>query len=650
MKKFILVLILLLSAVIVGTYEIQMVQEMIVTAVPAFAGLYSWVGGMFASLRELVPFLTQALQPWACDVVIYLVLAIAFIIVYSIIFGIIGAIIGKSRKKKFNEAFGGNPVVLTEEQQAKFDYKLYEKRFPTWRLIVILLEIIIVALFVIIRFDLLYTIPSGPYGDGLHLFDEGIIIDEYGAAAVGTQRPTLFTGLLPSLGVVGTTVGYYVALYIINIGALFQGQMIIEIVCIVIATLVLILFTYAIGSIFAGAVRRSKAKKRARKAKEKYVRKLEYQEYKAWVKSQKENRVSEKNRQLYNEEKEVENTVDVKPIANETKVSEDKKVVGQSPEQNYIDDISTGVTDLGLIEEDNNEIQKPLTSRETRFVGDEENDIVLEEEPIIETIEEEESYYNDKVNAIDENFEKYQPETTKDLNIEDKVKKYNIDVIEENTNVEKYKEENTPAIQDFEDREIVGAKLVKDTKSVVEDKVAEEVKPVEVKPIVEEKIVEEVKPVVEEKPLDSKEEFVSEETKVVEEEVEPVVVELIKPKQPVVAARKTVSATKRKPIRPVDVTDEKNSKLAEYIVNTSDSTQLAMSQEELESQVNAPKQTRTKSSALTRNPTNRRKTTSTSKKPTTAKKTTTTKKLVANKPTSAAAAKLEKPSKPVSAE
>lgn len=626
MKKFILILILLLSTALVGTYEILSLQSIIVGFVPFLSGVYATIGSLFASLRGLVPFLSEYLLEWACALVIYLVLAIAFTIVYLIFFGVIGLFTKKSRKKKFNEAFGGNPVVLTEEQQAKFDYKLYENRFPTWRLIVILLEIVLIVLFVFIRFDLIFATPGGQYGDGLYLFIEntGFIADEF--AKEGSLRPQLFSNyLLPYLGTFGQMIGRWVAnIYILNVGVIFQGQMYLEIICIAVVALVLILFTYALGSIFAGPIRRSKAKKRAKKSKEKYVRKLENLEYKAWVKSQKENRISEKNRLLYNEDKELDNPINVVPIATSNKEEEKNISVSQTPEQNYIDDISTGVTDLGLIEEDNNEIQKPLTSRETRFVGDEENDIVLEEEPIIETIEEEEAFYNDKISEIDDNFEKYQPVTSKDLDIEDKVKKYNIDVIEENSPVV-YKEE-TPAIQEFEEKDLVVERPMKKTEVVS--------KPV--KPIV-----------VDEKPMDTAEEVIEESKEVEQEVIEEVaeteeVVELIKPKQPVVATRKKVSTAKRKPIRPVDVISDKDNRLAEYIVNTSDSSQLAMTQEELESQVNTTKATRTKTSALTRNPTNRK--TTSSKKPTSAKKVAS--KKVVNQSTSS---KIEKPNRPVSA-
>ena len=633
MSKFILILLVILSVVLYGTYEITALRS----TLGFLEGIYVALDGFFETFRTMFSSLFGALPPFLQNIIIFAVFLIAFIIVWSIIFAIIGAIARGIRKKKIKNALGEEGIVLTEEQQAQFDYKLYEKkfRFPTIRFIFILLELLLVAVFVIIRFDVIYAVEGGVLNEGdLLLFTyEGkpFVVDTV-LTFESLPRLTLFHGFINSVRVqfvyfIATLMGYYIQLMNSLLGGFGPtGALVAEIIIIVLVALVLILFTFLLGLPFAGLIRRARAKKYAKKAKQKYIKKLEDEEYKAWKKANKKGGVSEKNQNLYNEDT-TGPTVDVEPIVVQNKDETVEKTTAQTPEQNYIDDISTGVTDLGLVEEDDNELQKPLTTRETRFVGDEESDIVLEEEPIIETIEEEEEYYNANGDEVDENFEKYQPETAKDIELEDKVKKYNIDVIDENEDVQPFKEE-TPAIEEFDDREI----------AYVSNEIVE---PTPVEPVQEEKPVEEVKKTpTKRKPATKK----TTKTK----------------KSPTKTKKTTKSTTKKptkpvKPIKPVDAVDEKG-KGKDYILETSDGSQLAMSEEEISSMSVKPEKKPTKkSSALTRNATVRSKTKKpVEKKPSTKKEKTTSKKPSTKKTTPKKEATpkekpIKKPTKPVSA-
>ena len=259
---------------------------------------------------------------------------------------------------------------------------------------------------------------------------------------------------------------------------------------------------------------------------------MEALEYKALKKAEKELRVSKKNKDLYASENFINDVgEDVKaiatPLEEEKNNKDSKKKEPVSVEQDYIDDISTGVTDLGLVEEDNSELQEPISVREQHFVGDEEVDIVLEEEPIIETIEEEEAYYND-VEENEESFERYQPEALDSFNIEDKIKKYNIDVIEENQEVEYFNEDDAPVIQEFEEKEI-------------EHNNKEEI------PVEEEHETQE-----------------SQTLKIITDKKDKKII------KPVIPVQKDLGKAEKKPIKPIDLNKDRK-KIVEYIINVSNS-------------------------------------------------------------------------------
>lgn len=610
MANFILIILVLLMTSLYVTYEVVAIR----TALSFLEGIYVVLDSMFNGLGNLTASIFGNAPVYLRNTILFIIIMILFIIIWKIIFAIIHLIRKNVRKNKIKKALGENAIELTEEEMNQYDYKLYENkfRFPTIRFIIMLVEILLFAVFLIIRFDVIYIVPGGIVNEGdLLLFydvsngNAPFIVDD--ATQSFTSRFYIFHNAINGLRVefmyfFATLVGHYIQFangLLHGLGA--QGEIIVEIIIIVFILLVLILITFLLGLPFSKSIRKHRAKKYAKKKKEKYIKQLEDKEYKTWKQGLKKGDVSKKNEDLYVEEP-IEN-IDITPIVVETKTEETEVKTNQTAEQNYIDDISTGVTDLGLVEEDDNELQTPLTTRETRFVGDEESDIILEEEPIIETIEEEEAYYNEASEETEESFEKYQPETVKDLELEDKVKKYNIDVIDEAEEVEPYKEE-TPAIEEFEDREIAF------TTNVIEEPVKEET-------------IEEVKV---EDPVEAEE----------------------KPKKPTKPIEVTKKTTKTKgKITPVDAVDEQG-KSSDYILETSDGSQLAMTEEELkEIAVKTEKKPRKKASALTRNVT--AKGTSTRKKKTTTKGTTTKKTSGTKKTTTPKEKTIKKPTKPVSA-
>lgn len=461
MKRKIGLIIILSIEIIIGVlYNINSVWSSMTSAVPFLSLIETWISNFVDLIKGLlnIPYFKDFEEP-VKDWIVWITLNLLFVLLYSLIFGIIALIQRNIRRKKYKQAHNNQGYLLTDEEKAKFEWKLYVTKFPTRRLISLIIPTFFAFVFVVIRYD------------------ENLCA-AYDLANKGSF--TLFTNIKPYIGDLGVWLETTVSKYIVFNNQIYNQIKVtwVEYIELGLVYVLVCLLWWGLFSIFIKPVRTGIAKAKARRAKNRFIVKMEALEYKALKKAEKELRVSKKNKDLYSSENFINDVgEDVKAIA--TPIEEDKKEKDSakkepvSVEQDYIDDISTGVTDLGLIEEDNSELQEPISVREQHFVGDEEVDIVLEEEPIIETIEEEEAYYND-VDEKEETFERYQPETIDSFNIEDKIKKYNIDVIEENQEVEYYQEDDAPVIQEFEEKE---TSEVKEPQTIQEEVPSEEKEP-----------------------------------------------------------------------------------------------------------------------------------------------------------------------------
>ena len=461
MKRKIGLIIILSIEIIIGVlYNINSVWSSMTSAVPFLSLIETWISNFVDFIKGLlnIPYFKDFEEP-VKDWIVWITLNLLFVLLYSLIFGIIALIQRNIRRKKYKQAHNNQGYLLTDEEKAKFEWKLYVTKFPTRRLISLIIPTFFAFVFVVIRYD------------------ENLCA-AYDLANKGSF--TLFTNIKPYIGDLGVWLETTVSKYIVFNNQIYNQIKVtwVEYIELGLVYVLVCLLWWGLFSIFIKPVRTGIAKAKARRAKNRFIVKMEALEYKALKKAEKELRVSKKNKDLYSSENFINDVgEDVKAIA--TPIEEDKKEKDSakkepvSVEQDYIDDISTGVTDLGLIEEDNSELQEPISVREQHFVGDEEVDIVLEEEPIIETIEEEEAYYND-VDEKEETFERYQPETIDSFNIEDKIKKYNIDVIEENQEVEYYQEDDAPVIQEFEEKE---TSEVKEPQTIQEEVPSQEKEP-----------------------------------------------------------------------------------------------------------------------------------------------------------------------------
>ena len=161
----------------------------------------------------------------------------------------------------------------------KFHWKNYEKKFPTIRFIIVIIELILFALFLMIRFDYIYAVPGGEfaYNGGTimifyHLGPNGEVIpftvDQF--AAAGQVKLSIFYSLLPVFGNFGISLAILVAHYVEFANALAIAG-ISEVLVLVLMVVFMVFFTFAIGGVAAPLIRKKKAQKKANIEKEKYI-------------------------------------------------------------------------------------------------------------------------------------------------------------------------------------------------------------------------------------------------------------------------------------------------------------------------------------------------------------------------------------------
>ena len=548
MKRKIFALVILLLEIAFGViFYIKDIWNVILEKVP-FLGAF----GTFAQniIREIKTWINsnffKHIPSMIQSIIIVIVLNIIFFALYFLIFGIINKVIRSIKKKKIGSQNASRIWNLSDEELAKFDYKLFIKKFPLRRIISLIIPLGVMFIFILIRFDK-YICKS--YDD----FNVGYF--------------SVFSEYRPYLGQFGESLERLFKGYIFINNSIVQTINVtwVEFIEIGFVTILLCFIWYGFFSLFAIPFRKSHAKYLAKQAKNKYIIKMENIEYRAIKKAEKEKRLSEKNKQLFNEVSFNENEVNVESIVESTViVNNDDVDMGLVGQQDYIDDISTGVTDLGIVEEDTSELQEPLNYRETHFVGDEEVDIVLEEEPIVETIEEDQSYYN--YEDEEESFEPYNFNVN-EIELDDKIKKYNIEVIEEGEDLKKYEEENN-VIEEFDDRQIYVEKVeqLKKEENLIDENKEEDIDILSLFIDAPSNIIEEKEEVIKEILIEEKEENIDK--------------DLIFEKEEVI--EKTVLENKenvlKRPVKPVSINRER-SKVVEYILNNNDGSSLAIKEE-----------------------------------------------------------------------
>ena len=416
-------------------YYVKDIWNAIVGVLPFMENVGDFIGVIiryFKSLIDIQAF--KDLPVMVQSIVVVLILTILFTIVFLIVFGVVALIQKKVRRNRLSSE-AHKTFTLSSEERAKFEWKLYVKKFPIRRLLSLIVPITLFLIFIIIRFDKTLCELENSKIDGFFNI-------------YGTLKP-YFASFIDA-------VEGAVSMYIAFNNRIFDtlGVAWVEWIILTVSLVLICLIWWGVFSIFAKPFSNFIAKRKAKKAKEQYIEKMEIIEYRAWKKAKKEMRISNKGKEFYSQDEFNDNNyIDSSLIGqstNNNNVDNDNKKIKENStlkQSDYLDDISTGVIDLGIVQEDNDEVKSPILTRETHFVGDEEIDIVLEKEPIIETIEEEDEYNNNQ--EYEESFERYQPENITNIELDDKIKKYNVDLIMEDEVI--HFDENHPVINEYHD-------------------------------------------------------------------------------------------------------------------------------------------------------------------------------------------------------
>ncbi len=341
---------------------------------PSFLRPIALVGDYFSDtiLKTIASWLY--LSDWNFGkLVAFLALNVAFIVVYYAIFCSIGAIVKASRKKKIARVVKCH-YVLSEAEEDKFDHRRFMKKFPVKRVLSLLIPLIFIAVFVLTRYDAVAgsTIGANVKGTWSVYSDyiEGMIKGIFnGDASAIDGYLKIFTNA-SGFG------------YIDLINKIPENFVWVEYVILPVLSVLILTIWYGVFSLLNLLFRKTRAKRKAKRAKNRYIFKKDYQEYKVRTRHAKE--YSSKSEQfMYMVESDNEDTQKIAKVNSiDPFVRDDKKPA------DYYDDLGTGVRDLGVGEVEEEPLDKAITEREVRYISDKDFDITLEEEPVIEVVEE----------------------------------------------------------------------------------------------------------------------------------------------------------------------------------------------------------------------------------------------------------------------
>ena len=481
----------LLELVFILLCGLPSTKAMISSNMPFMMDMWNGYKGFLDKILEITHLsdVTASLSHGIRLIISAVIFNVAILIVYELVAFIIVAITRRIHNKKLVKN-GLNKHELTEDEKAKFAWKLYVKKFSWKGLLSFLIPLALVALFVLVRFDKDICLKDphqngffSIYSSNIEPFIKNVSTDFYSFIRFSSEK--------------------YIELMhqIINVlGNLAWIEYVIDVILVFIVFLVWWFFVWLITRIF----RRHSAKKRAKRAKAKYIAKMESQELKALKGSEK--RISSKAEDIMGEmDDNPMHDEDISTIAHVDKDSGVPIHINEK-EADYIDDISTGVVDLGVVtSEDEKEL---ISERIPIFVGEEEIDIKLENEQVLDVVED---YEDEEVEEVEDPFfEKYRPESIDTSYLDDSLLNTQIEVYEDDG--EDIDESKFAGIEDFvEKSEEIVVKPSEDN--------SEEVKVEEIKEP-EEDILEEVTPVEEKVEEVLSEEVVNEEVTPTEEKVE----------------------------------------------------------------------------------------------------------------------------------
>lgn len=397
-KKIGIIIILLFEFLLLGLYGLQFS-----ITINNFFGHELDICKFFYQLIVLKPTLLLHLDSYSFGKLLTLIIVnVAFIVVYFTVFCTVGVIL-KSRKRKKVYRVVKVPYELNEAEEERFSYKNYLKKFPTKRVISLIIPVSFIVLFILMRYDI-------EFSSRVNFFEVGIFdtysrfIDPFIQKVFNNTDS--FTNVASKVFTNEMHIGYADL-----INKLPESVAWLEYIILVLFAVLILAIWFGFFTLFNLFFKKTCAKRKAKKARENYIFKKDYKEYKYRIKHAKEySSKSEKFMSLVEDDNKdnqvIADSKNAKKLKRENDVPED-----------YYDDLGNGVRDLGVGEIEKENPDKAKTEREVRYISDKDFDITLEAEPVIEVVEDDEIDPIHQQSKEDELFyEKYQQD---DIDIKD---------------------------------------------------------------------------------------------------------------------------------------------------------------------------------------------------------------------------------------
>ena len=399
--------------------------------------------------------------------IVLLACNLAWIIVFYIIFGTIGVISRKVKTKKRRKII--SPYKLTPTEEKKFAPANYRKKATKWVNKTMIVPILVIALFLLARFDKAVIDNYGLLINnsfGLNIYTNYVVV-----ILDGIINPLQFNHIFQYVFTNKLGIGYFDL-----VNSFLSSLTWAEYVVLGLACVLILLVWFLVFKLIALVFRGPRSKKLARKAKNRYIEKMEKVEYKL-RKKYKEDAVAKGDEFLNIIEEELKEDALVIAKIKEDKTSRYQKKI-DAKKKAYLEEIGYGVVDLGVSRETPTETKEPIIEREIRYISDADVDIILDEEPVIEIVVDDDMEEVELSNKEDDLFfEKYQEDDV-DLELVEETKASPTDVMEYvqsrvQLSVEKEVEENISEEIEIEEVEEIKVEEVKE--DVVEEPIAEEV-------------------------------------------------------------------------------------------------------------------------------------------------------------------------------
>ena len=326
------------------------------------------------------------------EFIVILFLNFIFILLYYIVFGILTGILNNVKMKKVKRVVMTS-YQLTPTEEEKFSCKRYMRKFPKIRVLSFIIPLSFLAIIFLARLDKEYV----------KLLD----IESNTDLIIYTENIKPFINLLFGSDefLLNIFTNKYKIGYVDIAKHIPQNLFYLEYVLMGVITIIVLFLWYGILSLLYLPFRKLCARRRARRARNKFIFRKDIKEYKLRTKHKKSYSSKSKEFMSIIEKEEKDQQVLAQQLDSQNMGKENLK-----PSE-YYDDLGQGVKDLGVGTSYKEKKDKAIIEREVRYISDSDFDIELEEEPVIEIVEEDSIGQIRQQTKDDElYYEKYQPD------------------------------------------------------------------------------------------------------------------------------------------------------------------------------------------------------------------------------------------------